>query len=408
MTDELVQRIMPVGEALERGLKVGHTFEARGRSYRVTDIDDDGVLAVPVGEEEPMTDERPLESVRLDQLRYRWQHVDLNPDLDPMRWKGYSILEFRCRNDSEKMLVEDSPEGKLWRSIREGGLKNPLIVKRYGDEYFVIVGNTRLAVLRGMASEDARHWNANPKMIRKRPTSGPGCDAWLSVPCIVAKQTDSWNDWTEARMFSAPVDESGNSPIEERRHFERLKYALLYEEYGYGMGELRLAALRGYLNSWSGYEEGTTWLDVGCGKAETRDVARENGLQWEGAEVLETLAHPIGPEDVELIWGVHDLSCYSTVDNRFDLVTCLDVLEHILPEDTDAALRELWRVTDKVLLLSISWSEDDGGKQIGAKLHINIRSREAWVDLIEDACPGLSALRVFDEDAGGATFEVRR
>jgi len=59
MTDE---RTMPVGEALERGLRVGYTFEARGQRYRVTDIDDEGVLAVPVGE--PMTDERPLEHVR--------------------------------------------------------------------------------------------------------------------------------------------------------------------------------------------------------------------------------------------------------------------------------------------------------------------------------------------------------
>lgn len=405
-----------------------------------------------------MVDERPLQHIRLDKLRYRWQHTDLNPDQDPMRWKAYQILEFRLRNGLDQVLAESGEPAKLYHSIKKDGLKNPLIVKRYGDEYFCIVGNTRLAVLRGMASEDARGHNsyllterdkaemrkwraAHPAnasnmndpdrpSLQYRPESGAACDAWLSVPCIIAKQTDSWNDWTEARMFSAPVNESGESPIEERRHFERLKYALLYEEYGYAMGPQRLEALRRWFKDHGGessiphLHDGPTrsflrtWLDVGCGLGETRDVAREFALDWRGAEVLEQLSEK---DDVDLIWGVHELRYSHYLDfktageDRFrsgipfpksDLVTCLDVMEHILPEDTDEALRELWRVTGKILVISISWDEEDGGKQIGAKLHINIHSKEWWVDKFLEVCE--KPVRVFDEESGGATFEVRR
>jgi len=219
-------------------------------------------------------------------------------------------------------------------------------------------------------------------------------------------------------MFSAPVNESGESPIEERRHFERLKYALLYEEYGYAMGKDRLEALWRWLDDEIILERPLkTWLDVGCGKGETRELATEADLVWRGAEVLETLAAPV-IEDVVLVWGVHELSYpperlrdtawRGMPIEKHDLVTCLDVLEHILPDDTEAALSELWRVTGKVLLLTISWCEDDGGKQIGAKLHINIRSQEEWVDLIERAVSDSATIRVFDADGSGGTFEVRR
>ena len=66
-------------------------------------------------------------------------------------------------------------------------------------------------------------------------------------------------------------------------------------------------------------------------------------------------------------------------ENEFDVVTCFDVIEHILPEDTEAVLKELDRVARLAIILCIA---NYPSKHNGVDLHINIRHYKSWDRLI--------------------------
>ncbi len=94
-------------------------------------------------------------------------------------------------------------------------------------------------------------------------------------------------------------------------------------------------------------------LDVGAGEGFTlARLEREKiGTRCEGVEPLKTareLAKKINPS-AKLIDG----SAYSLPykDNSFDLVLCSEVLEHL--EDPQKALKELFRVSQKYVLISV-------------------------------------------------------
>lgn len=109
-----------------------------------------------------------------------------------------------------------------------------------------------------------------------------------------------------------------------------------------------------------------TYLDVGCGPAETREMT---GLWWRGCDVVESVC---GALDVDLIPGAHDLGIYN--DKEFHIATCNDVLEHMLEEDIPAALSELSRVTTHAILLGIS--------QKPGTWHLCIQTTQWWVEAI--------------------------
>lgn len=124
------------------------------------------------------------------------------------------------------------------------------------------------------------------------------------------------------------------------------------------------------------------YLDVGCGPAETRNMAFELGMAWRGCDVVQSVC---GSDDVELIPGAHDLSIYR--DNQFQIATCNDVMEHILEEDVSSALREIGRVTERAVLLGIS--------QKPGTFHCTIKPNEWWLGQICAAMPGAKATVIY-------------
>ena len=121
-----------------------------------------------------------------------------------------------------------------------------------------------------------------------------------------------------------------------------------------------------------------SYLDVGTGRGEMLTHALNMGFS--SATGTEVIAELLSDDIIEA--AAHDLPFD---DAFFDVVSCLDVLEHLLPEDTEAALTELARVAKHDLILSAA---NYHSKSMGVELHVNRRPYEEWDTLIQSICGG--------------------
>lgn len=106
-------------------------------------------------------------------------------------------------------------------------------------------------------------------------------------------------------------------------------------------------------------------LDVGCGDNRFAGRARGRGLCAVGVD----FAHP----RADLAAAAHALPFR---DDAFDWLTAFDVLEHLLPAEIDAVLREFARVARTGWLFSICY-RDSRTRVCGETLHPTVRP-EAW------------------------------
>jgi len=115
-----------------------------------------------------------------------------------------------------------------------------------------------------------------------------------------------------------------------------------------------------------------SFLDVGCGRGTVMGYARELGYSYvSGVDVVPDLF-----DDHVGFGEAHNLPFE---DNEFNVVTCFDVLEHLLPEDTIVALNEISRVASDAIILCIA---NYVSMCNGHDLHINKRPYEEWDKLI--------------------------
>ncbi len=140
------------------------------------------------------------------------------------------------------------------------------------------------------------------------------------------------------------------------------------------MGEERRAWMRGRLAATAL----GSLLDVGAGRGETLEAAAALGFApLAGTEVVAALLGGV------VIYG--EAHALPFGDAAFDVVTCFDVMEHLLPADQTLALRELARVTRRELLVTAA---DYPHEWDGVELHVGRRDSDAWDALIRAHCPG--------------------
>jgi uncharacterized Rossmann fold enzyme len=155
------------------------------------------------------------------------------------------------------------------------------------------------------------------------------------------------------------------------RESEAAKYSEMYQHDGYAMGETRRTAIEAFLPE----IDGASLLDVGTGRGETLDIARKCGF---------TTAH--GTETVPALLGLditYGLLPYLPHSNdAYEVVTCFEVLEHLLPEDVVPALRELARVARRTLIVSTATYSH---RVSGVELHPSHRSEDEWLETIRTA-----------------------
>jgi SAM-dependent methyltransferase len=117
-------------------------------------------------------------------------------------------------------------------------------------------------------------------------------------------------------------------------------------------------------------------IDVGCLNGYIMESLRQGGVkEIFGTDISYFLAveKNLNPEFLTGI-TVGDFSQNNYPSAAFDVVVCMEVLEHIPPEVTQKFVAELARITkpDGILLISTSedWQADD--------THINCRNRAEW------------------------------
>ena len=120
----------------------------------------------------------------------------------------------------------------------------------------------------------------------------------------------------------------------------------------------------------------TSLLDYGCGKAEFY----YNNFK------LKNIDYPSFRE----FWGI-DIDLYDPCyvkynvlnqDKKYDIVLCIDVLEHIPEEDISAILSLLSSLSNKYIFLNVSCNEAVALMPNGENAHINVKDPKWWYEKI--------------------------
>lgn len=172
---------------------------------------------------------------------------------------------------------------------------------------------------------------------------------------------------------------------EYSRDEEIAEYRRQYKSDRYGMGAKRRESVQAILSE---LPSRGSFLDVSTGRGETLKYADAAGFDpVVGTEVVPKLL----TRRVTFAQA-HDLPFE---DGAFDHVTCFDVLEHLVPEDVEPAIRELRRVAR----LSVTASASERPSVFGGRdLHISKRPAAEWESLM--ARRWGHATRI--QDAGGS------
>lgn len=112
-------------------------------------------------------------------------------------------------------------------------------------------------------------------------------------------------------------------------------------------------------------------LDVGCAIGLLVEALRDRGVDARGFDLSEFAIAQVGDGLRPYVWVG---SLLDPIEGHFDLVTCLEVLEHIDDALVDRAVANLCAVTDDVIFSSTpdDWREET---------HVNVRPLEYWSEL---------------------------
>lgn len=171
--------------------------------------------------------------------------------------------------------------------------------------------------------------------------------------------------------------------MEVTRETEREKYSACYAIETYHLQGARLERVKQDID---GMAHGSTYLDVGCGRAEMISRAVDRGIGGMGVELVPELCGTQRSADgmeFEVIEGV--VTELPFPDQHFDYVSCYDMLEHLPEEQVDQALDELFRVCGHTLFLTTNDKQSvlplPGGGEL--ELHLTRKPRPWWNDKIE-------------------------
>jgi hypothetical protein len=120
-------------------------------------------------------------------------------------------------------------------------------------------------------------------------------------------------------------------------------------------------------------EAATSILDIGCGWNEFAQAWQARGVRAIGVD----FACPGADLVADLVGGL------PYAEREWDLVTAFDTLEHLRPDQVDAALREMARISTR-FVVSICY-RDSSNRWQGETLHPTVRNEAWWIAALKRA-----------------------
>lgn len=130
-------------------------------------------------------------------------------------------------------------------------------------------------------------------------------------------------------------------------------------------------------------------LDAGCAIGLLVEQLLDRGVDASGVDISDYANEQMPDEVRDHCWVA---SLTEPIGRHFDLVTCVEVVEHMPPSDVRAAIANLCNAADRVLLSSSPYD-------YGEPTHLNVQPPEYWSALM--AANGF--VRDFDYDASYLT-----
>lgn len=115
-------------------------------------------------------------------------------------------------------------------------------------------------------------------------------------------------------------------------------------------------------------------FDAGCALGFLVEAFWDRGIYSEGVDISE---YAIGQVREDMARYCRVQSLIEPIKGQFDLVTCIDVLEHIDPTDTRSVIANLCHAADAVL-----FSSSPSG--FSEPRHVNVQPPKFWLDLFAE------------------------
>jgi SAM-dependent methyltransferase len=112
----------------------------------------------------------------------------------------------------------------------------------------------------------------------------------------------------------------------------------------------------------------TSALDAGCALGFLVEQLRRKGVQAIGFDISE---YAISQVDESIAEYTKVASLTDPIEGRYDLITCIEVLEHLPPDQADAAIANLCSATDLIVMSSTPGD-------YGEPTHLNVLQPEEW------------------------------
>lgn len=120
-----------------------------------------------------------------------------------------------------------------------------------------------------------------------------------------------------------------------------------------------------------------TVLDAGCAFGLLVECLRERGIEAWGIDISEYALQNV-PESVRPYCSLGSITEPFQIEGfegqAFDLIVCIEVLEHLAPHDSERAVRNICQHTDRVLFSSSPFDYKE-------PTHFNVNLPEHWADL---------------------------
>ena len=159
------------------------------------------------------------------------------------------------------------------------------------------------------------------------------------------------------------------------------------------------------------YGDYTKGLDVGCGRANGVQFAREHGKDVYGCDISEAAVKCWQERGIADFCKVAPANKLPYADREFDMVVCSEVMEHIPEANTVATLREIFRVGADKFLFTIALVPEQLPVAGYIQTHITIKEPAWWFDRFKEAgytiigaghdtkLTGMSVMAVRDEES---------